>query len=51
MEISRAANVRHADSEENANIQPQKKTKYRTPIVKMAGLAHSSRGRNRPRIA
>jgi hypothetical protein len=44
-------NGRQADSEEDSNIQPKKKTKHRTPIVKMEGPAYSSRGRNRPRMA
>jgi hypothetical protein len=35
MEISRAKNGRQADSEENTNIKPRKKRKYRTPTVKM----------------
>jgi hypothetical protein len=51
MEISRATNGRQADSEENCNVQPKKKTKHRAPTVKMEGPACSSRGRNRPRMA
>jgi hypothetical protein len=51
MQISRATNGRQGDSEEHANIQPEKETKYWTPTVKMEGSAYSSRGRNRPRMA
>jgi hypothetical protein len=48
MEISRATIEEPADPEENSNIQLEKKTKNRTPTVKMEGPAYSSRGRNRP---
>jgi hypothetical protein len=51
METSRAMNGRQVDSEENSNIQREKETKYRTPIVKMKGSAYSSRGQNRPHMA
>jgi hypothetical protein len=51
MEISLASNGKLADSEENSNIDPEKKTKHRTPTIKMEGPAYSSRGRNRPNMA
>jgi hypothetical protein len=53
MKTSRATSERQADSVENSNIQPKKKTKHtcRTPTVQMEGSAYSLRGRNRPRMA
>jgi hypothetical protein len=47
MQISRATSGRQADYEENSNIQPEKKTKHRTPTVKTEGPAYSSRGWNK----
>jgi hypothetical protein len=50
METSHATNLKQAESEENSNIQRKKKTKDRTPTVKMEGSTYSSGGRNRPRM-
>jgi hypothetical protein len=44
-------NGRQMESKENFNIQPKKKTKHKTPKVKMERSAYSSRGRKRPRLA
>jgi multidrug efflux pump subunit AcrB len=51
MEISCATNGRQADSEENSNIQQKKKTKHKTPTVKMEGSAYTSREQNRTCMA
>jgi hypothetical protein len=51
MEVSHATNGTQVDSEENSNIQPKKKMKYRMTTVNMEGPAYSSRGWNRPHMA
>jgi hypothetical protein len=37
----RAGNGRQTYSEENSNVQPEKKMKHRTPTVKMEGSAYT----------
>jgi hypothetical protein len=51
MEMSRVTDGRQMGSEENSNIQPKNKTKYRTPRDKMERSAYSLRERNSPRKA